>query len=265
MAESPAEKHLKAFKAPYEQQLEIASKAAVSVCGKGDCRLKQTRQLKGAFGLSSKCRHPFSTNSCAYGGTVEHALAPKPRSHKREAEQLLRLASKCCYCLQTLSRLSLGSTTCVWQTSHQTQLLATPCKWKASVGTPVLSWEGIKREETPFECQIHTHRHLSFGVESGQELTRSLVSPFPFSPGVMPCCCESICFWKAREWTRLGISFCTTAFFHKSRDEHFLPLVCVPTPCLYTHRDRAWDCTTKEQWLPREMDSWSGKCRDTWL
>lgn len=84
----------------------------------------------------------------------------------------------------------------------------------------------------------NTHSEtLIFGVESGQELTRSLVSPFPLSPGVIPCCCGFMCFWKAREWTRLGISFCTTTVFHKSRGEHFLPLACVPTPCLCTHAE----------------------------
>lgn len=91
---------------------------------------------------------------------MEHALAPKPRTHKRKAEQCLKIASKCCCCLQTLARPSLGSATCVWQTSHQTQLLAAPCKWKASVAPPALSWEGIKKEETPFKCQIHTHAHI---------------------------------------------------------------------------------------------------------
>lgn len=139
--------------------------AAVPVCGKGGCRLEQTRQLKGAFGVSSHCRLPFFTDSCAKGGRAEHALAPKPRTHKRKAEQCLKIASKCCCCLQTLARPSLESATCVWQTSHQTQLLAAPCKWKDSVTPPALSWEGIKKEETPFKCQIHTHArtHLSEG------------------------------------------------------------------------------------------------------
>ena len=88
---------------------------------------------------------------------MEHALAQKPGTHKRKAEQCLKIASKSCCCLQTLARSSLGSATCVRQTSHQTQLLAAPCKWKASVAPPALSWEGIKKEETQFKCQIYTH------------------------------------------------------------------------------------------------------------
>jgi len=85
-SQSPAEKHFKAFKEPCEHQLEFTVEAAVPVCGKGDCRVKQTRQLKAAFGVQSQCRHPFFTDSCTQGGRVQHTLAPKPGKHKRKAE-----------------------------------------------------------------------------------------------------------------------------------------------------------------------------------
>lgn len=102
--QSSAEKHFKAFKVPCEHQLEFAAEAAVAVCEKETCRLKQTWQLKEAFGVSSQCRYPFSTDSCVCGERVEHALAPKPGMHKREAEQILQIANKHFYCLQTVIR-----------------------------------------------------------------------------------------------------------------------------------------------------------------
>lgn len=40
---------------------------------------------------------------------MEHALAQKPRMHYKKADQCLKTASKCCCCLQTLTRQSWGS------------------------------------------------------------------------------------------------------------------------------------------------------------
>lgn len=90
----------------------------------------------------------------------------------------------------------------------------------------------MKKEETPLKCQIHTHTF--FRRQEGQELTRSLMSPL-LSLRVMPCCCGFTQCLKTRGWGWLGNSQCTAMVLHKSRDEHLLTLVCVPTSCYRTY------------------------------